>query len=206
MQIAYDPKRPLWYLHVIKCFGQSTRVVWEQWFAQKDWKTFVHDHFRSDIGAGVEDRVEKHAVDPQMVTLLREPFEWVQSLYHYLRGVNYTGEFTYNGKVWNVRQDFKDLEHFMRDNPHDIFDYLPAGAKPKDVLDRLSLVGTTDRVHDFMRTLGNWCGKTYTGNLPHNNATAPYRNQVHLRATYEKLRPEYFELYELARERFLASK
>ncbi|MDK3019095.1 hypothetical protein [Pseudodonghicola flavimaris] len=102
--IAYDPSRPLIFIHVPKCAGTSIRPIMQSWFGAGfhshyiapatgqypdpvDFATqpvgvpqLVYGHFNARIGLGIPDQYPDVR---QFVTILRDPLETAVSEYFY---------------------------------------------------------------------------------------------------------------------------
>lgn len=97
--IAYDADQPLISLHIPKTAGTSFAGVLEGWFGRKlhlhypglglplgnaPWEpgVCIHGHFNANNGAGVKD---SYPQADQFITLLRDPFERMVSLWRHLK-------------------------------------------------------------------------------------------------------------------------
>ena len=102
--IAYDASQPLVFIHVPKCAGTSTRLVFEQWFGQGMWLHYInpwtrehpepfhlekfskessqliYGHFNRAVGLNLERQVPQAR---QFVTILRDPLEAAISDYFF---------------------------------------------------------------------------------------------------------------------------
>jgi len=200
--VAYDPTRPLWCLHVPKCGGTTMREIFKQWFPAQDFNTGMCTHFRRGQECmGVEDIQHRYnIVNPQLITQLREPFSWVQSLYWYQRWADPNNTFLHDTK-----HKLYSLQQFMYFRQHSPEEYLPYGTTAQTILNPCVIVGIYEELDAFMSLVGKWIGQPLSGSLPVLHKTPAYEQQD-FREEYKQLRPDLYALYDEAVRRWDAIK
>ena len=146
---VYNPLEPVMFTHIPKCAGTSFVRVLRFWFRKtychliqdesKDIKLTkvavyekdgsyrqdlkcIHGHFNHGRGYGLPYYYPE--VD-QYISILRDPFDIVVSMYFFFKGKSLRGEFFHRGKQIDVRDQFPSVEHYVRNYPDWLFDHLP---------------------------------------------------------------------------------
>ena len=197
LKVGYDPTRPLWGLHVPKCAGTTVRSIFEQWFPGQDPRIGLCTHFRDKENADIEDMKRKYGVpNPQLITVLREPFSWVQSLYWYQRWVLPDKSFLHD-----VNHELYSFQRYIHLRIHSPEEYLPRGDTAKAILSPCVIVGIYEELDAFMALVGNWIGQPLREPLPILHKTPEYEQQD-LSEEYKKIRPDLYDLYDEAVHRW----
>lgn len=146
---VYDPAAPLIFTHIPKCAGTSFIRVLRFWFREaychliqdetKDIKLpkvtvfnedgsfrqdikCIHGHFNHQRGYGLPDHYPEVK---QYITIMRDPFDIVVSMYFFFKGKSIRGEFFNRGEQIDVRDRFPTVEHYVRNYPDWLYDHFP---------------------------------------------------------------------------------
>ena len=146
---VYNPLEPFIFTHIPKCAGTSFIRVLRFWFRKsychliqdetKDIKLpkvgvlledgsyrqdikCIHAHFNHGRGYGLPYHYPEIN---QYITILRDPFDIIVSMYFFFKGKSIRGEFLHRGKQVDVRDQFPSVEHYVRNYPDWLFDHLP---------------------------------------------------------------------------------
>jgi len=223
---AYDPRRPLIFIHVPKAAGTSVRAVFRQWFGAALHEHYfdeqqhrrppvldldaiaavgapvaVYGHFNRLRGFGVEHdypRVE------QFVTILRDPYESAISHFHYLRRA---------GADWQDQSRIPQgsLRQYLLQTPPNILNHFPrvlTRENYREMIERDFVeVGVMEHLGESMRRIAAALGRRFdAAALPHVNATPrPGPVDEDLRALYRERHPLEHAVYDEALRRFQAA-
>ena len=145
----YDRNQPVIFTHIPKCAGTSFIRVLRFWFKEtychliqdesidkklpkvtpfnpdgsfrQDLKC-IHGHFNHGRGYGLPYHYPEIN---QYITILRDPFDILVSMYFFFKGKSIRGEFFHRGKQIDVRDQFPSVEHYVRNYPDWLYDHLP---------------------------------------------------------------------------------
>ncbi len=154
----YDPRQPLFSIHIPKCAGSSFTEVLKVWFGRGLLRHYfdekrntppkrhtlergllvrrprlsvcVHGHFNRERGFGLGDYYPQAQ---QLITVLRDPFDLHLSTYFYVkREAASRGEGAYrSGKPHPILANGWDLAGYLDANPRSgLCRYLPAEISP----------------------------------------------------------------------------
>jgi len=146
---TYDPNEPILYTHIPKCAGSSMRKVLSEWFgdgyhkvnqkqdsqygmqklptqdADGNWLPDVrciHSHFHHGHGFGLPYFYPEIT---QYITIMRDPFELMVSMYFFIKGQSKQGQFWYRGRPIDITEKFPNIESYLRSYPYWMFSHLP---------------------------------------------------------------------------------
>lgn len=188
--IAYDPARPLVFIHVPKCAGTSVRQVVSNWFRPNfvphyfreakghlsplpdiDWSRplkaplCIYGHFNRARGFGIEHRCAEAS---QFATILRDPFEVSVSTYHYTLRARDTWQDA-------SRIPTAPLVEYLRTAQSTMLNHFPAPVRwdnYKEMMDELFVfVGLAHRLDAALARLAHVLGQAAPDEVPHRNAT-----------------------------------
>lgn len=222
----YDPEQPLIFIHVPKCGGRSVRELVRGWFgdhlvqhyASNRSKTLpvpqdleqvhsparpvcVYGHFNRARGFGVEDSYPQAR---QFVTILRDPFEQIISLYYWMRRPDVpwreqVPDWTLGTHIDRTQSEM--LLHFprvmTRDNFRDLIEEYFIEIGLLEELPR-SLLRIADR-------LGQSVDPTTLQRLNATPRDAQYEDVEELRADFMARNQLEYDVYNHVRARFAAT-
>lgn len=215
---VYNPLEPVVFTHIPKCAGTSFIRVLRFWFRKsychliqdesKDIKLpkvpvleqdgsfrqdikCIHGHFNHGRGYGLPYHYPE--ID-QYITILRDPFDIVVSMYFFFKGKSLRGEFFHRGKQVDVRDQFPSVEHYVRNYPDWLFDHLPQDISlanyEEQIRRRFIYVGLFEDMQTSIDVLAAIFGKS-TMDMPVKNVSQ-YDEPVP-----EKLRERFYEDFPL---------
>ena len=147
--LTYDPTQPLIFTHIPKCAGTSIVRVLRHWFRGHYYHTFtddrlglpmpriptqdrwgrwisevhcIHAHFDHRRGYGLP---YLYPEVKQYMTIFRDPFDIVVSMYFFAKGKAKAGVFFHEGKQVDFCQLYPRLEDYVHDHPVWLYDHLP---------------------------------------------------------------------------------
>lgn len=159
---TYDPDQPLIFTHIPKCAGTSFVRLLHQWFGktyrklnqdesqdillpkiptqdeQGNWLPeirCIHGHFNHGRRYGLPYYYPEIS---QYITILRDPFDIVVSMYFFFKKRSLAGEFLYRGNKVDIRDYYPTVEHYVRDYPYWLFDHLPQDINTTNYRQKLS--------------------------------------------------------------------
>lgn len=162
MMRAYDPNQPILYTHVPKCAGSSMRYVLSEWFGdgyhkvnQQQTARFgmqklptqdsdgnwlpnvrcIQAHFHHGHGFGLPYFYPE--ID-QYITILRDPFDLVVSMYFFTKGRSKQGHFWYRGRPVDISEKYPTIESYIRSYPFWMFSHLPQNLTLANYQEKLS--------------------------------------------------------------------
>ena len=145
----YDPQKPILYTHIPKCAGTSMKHVLSEWFGdgfhkvnqqqnsqygmqklptqdeEGNWLPDVRciqAHFHHGHGFGLPYFYPE--LD-QYITILRDPFDLMVSMYFFMKGRSRQGQFWYRGRPVDISEKFPNIESYLRTYPYWMFSHLP---------------------------------------------------------------------------------
>ncbi len=149
----YDPNIPLLFPHIPKCAGTSFVRLLRKWFGPEYRRTnkidrkvqampkvetklpdgswdptvkVINAHFDADRGYGLP---EYYPDIPQYMTLLRDPFDIVVSMYFFAKGKSEKGEFFHEGKQVDITEHYKSVNDYVKDYPAWLYAQFPQDIK-----------------------------------------------------------------------------
>lgn len=218
--IAYDPSKPLIFIHVPKTAGISVRAVFETWYGEGLFRHYASDqsgmfpkvidldeaakkggpiclfgHFNRLRGFGIPGRYDGVT---QFVTILRDPLEQSVSRYFYVRK---------SGQNWKDKSRVPqgDLETFLREDAPTLLIHFPAILtldNYKDVIEeRFVAIGTTEKLGETMKLISRRLGFSYQ-DVPRLNVTE--RDQTVSDAVRDEFKARHrleYEVYDYCAKR-----
>lgn len=180
----YDKEGHLIYIHVPKCGGTSILAVLEKWFNENFYKHYYDEknnkmppkyNLRSDVcicGHFNKKRqfgiMDYYPEADQFVTILRDPFERVASIYFYVKRVERERKeqvFYFNGKPLNLGDDVNSYLKQVISNsnfPPNLLDYMPYEMNMnnyKEILEKNFIyIGVTEDLQTSIDILANNLG------------------------------------------------
>ncbi len=160
----------------------------------------IYGHFNRDRGFGVEDN---YPDAEQFVTILRDPFEMIVSLYYYARKMA-------PQRVDKSRVPTGSLTDFLMEVKPNMLNHFPrqvTSENYREIVDRFFIeIGFTDDLEPSLRRIANALDKSFEPNmLPYLNKTdrdEQMKQAEVIRSRFmEKNRLEY-SVYEYARKKF----
>ena len=145
----YDPQKPILYTHIPKCAGTSMRRVLAEWFGdgfhkvnqeqnsqfgmqklptQDDEGNWLPDvrciqsHFHHGHGFGLPYFYPE--VD-QYITILRDPFDLMVSMYFFIKGRSRKGKFWFRGRPVDISERYPNIDSYLSTYPYWMFSHLP---------------------------------------------------------------------------------
>lgn len=226
----YNPVEPVVFTHIPKCAGTSFIRVLRFWFRdaychliqdesqdiklpkvgvrledgsfRQDIKC-IHGHFNHGRGYGLPYHYPEIS---QYITILRDPFDIVVSMYFFFKGKSLRGEFFHRGKQIDVRDQFPSVEHYVRNYPDWLFDHLPQDlslANHEQMLrKRFVYIGLFEEMQTSIDVLAAIFGKP-TMDMPVKNVSR-YDEPVpeSLRQKFYDDYPLLLKIYQFVKKRF----
>ena len=145
----YDPNQPLIYTHIPKCAGSSMRRVLTEWFGEGYHKLnqqqnsqfgmqklptqdsdgnwlpdvrCIQAHFHHGHGFGLPSFYPEVK---QYVTIFRDPFDLMVSMYFFIKGRSKQGLFWYRGRPVDISEKFPNVTSYLATYPYWMFSHLP---------------------------------------------------------------------------------
>lgn len=222
MTPAYDPSRILVSLHIPKTAGTSFRRVLQGWFGEgfhthyPAWPdpiviapdapgVCVHGHFNRDVGLGLAD---SYPGAEQFITVLRDPFERMVSLWRFLNREQAGGR----TRALDGVEDFDRWFGGLRDQAARapamtgfLRNYMP-DLGTADPFARFVAVGLTERMQDSVDLFARVLDKP-PAIIPHVNAAqaGDLGAWAAWRPLHEQAFPLEHEVYARGRARFAAA-
>ncbi|MEC9093688.1 MAG: hypothetical protein VX438_13325 [Planctomycetota bacterium] len=228
----YNPAEPVIFTHIPKCAGTSFIRVLRFWFKEtychliqdesKDIKLpkvgvqledgsyrqdikCIHGHFNHGRGYGLPYHYPEIN---QYITIMRDPFDIVVSMYFFFKGKSLRGEFFHRGKQIDVRDQFPSVEHYVRNYPDWLFDHLPQNISLENVEEqirkRFIYVGLFEEMQTSIDVLSAIFGKK-TMDMPKKNVSN------YDEAVPERLRDKFYydfplllKIYQFVKNRYRA--
>lgn len=177
--ITYDPQQPLISLHIPKTAGTSLRQVLEGWYGDgfylhrpdgdgpigdAPWEpdVCIHGHFNKKRAAGIDDCYPQAR---QIITVLRDPFERMVSLWRHLKRAEAGGRQDVLADYPDFASWFEDKERALEADPAAGFiaNFFPRAVTAETVRgmfdDRYVFVGITERSEATISRLASVLGK-----------------------------------------------
>jgi hypothetical protein len=227
---AYDPSQPLIFTHIPKCAGSSFVRLLRQWFgtgyhklnqdetrdielprvatqdAAGNWLPDVrciHGHFNHGRRYGLPYYYPEVS---QYITVLRDPFDIVVSMYFFFKKRSLAGEFLFRGRPVDIREHYPSVEYYVRDYPYWLYDHWPQDVNLTNYRRKLSehfvYIGVFEDMPRSIERLAGILGKRPI-ELPRVNASE-YDEPipVHLRDRFHADYPLLTKTYEFALEHY----
>lgn len=157
----YDPNQPLIFTHIPKCAGTSVIRVLRHWFRGYYYHTFIleaekipmrrvetkdrhgnwlshvkciHAHFDHRRGYGLP---YFYPEVQQYVTILRDPFDIIVSMYFFAKGKAKAGKFFHEGQQIDFCKLYPTLQSYVEDHPVWLYDHLPQDLTLENLSEQL---------------------------------------------------------------------
>lgn len=194
----YNPDEPLIYTHIPKCAGSSLVSLLKHWFesqyhklnqdetrdiilpkivttdSQGNWLPnikVIHGHFNHGRGYGLPYFFPEIK---QYFTVLRDPFDVTVSMYFFAKGRSRNGNYWYRGQAVDIREEFPDVESYVRHFPYWLFDHLPIeinlGNYREKLHERFVYIGIFEDMETTLLQLARLFDKE-PAELPHVNVS-----------------------------------
>lgn len=137
----YDPRKPLFSIHIPKCAGGSFRHLLREWFGQNLYRHYfqqynapppkhqlspgicIHGHFNRAKGFGVLDYYPEAE---QFITILRDPLEVVISNYFFWKHKGRANQIRRGTLRPGDEHDYRDVSDFLKKRPEShILNFMP---------------------------------------------------------------------------------
>lgn len=207
----YDAKKPLYFLHIPRTGG----VVMWGWLREMSGnrvrqdtrktggpRQIVGGHFDLTVGRGV---VQLHPEAEQFMTIFRDPFNRLVSLYFFIKN-QYKGKAPWEpGPPIRLKDYGNTLAGFLDSYPSDVTRFLPVGSLHVRPLPRMLedfiFVGIAERSRNCLRTLARLVHKRCPM-FRHGNPCGRVDEPVTpcMRADFHRRHPEDYDLYDWACE------
>jgi len=224
----YDPDQPLIFTHIPKCAGTSFVRLLRNWFTntyhklnQDETKDVllpkvvtqddrggwlpgvrcIHGHFNHGRGYGLPYYYPEVS---QYITVLRDPFDIVVSMYFFAKARSISGRNFFRGKMVDIRDYYPSVEYYVRDYPYWLFDHLPQDINSRNyrqkLADRFVYIGVLEDMDRSIDLLAMALGKPSRA-LPRMNVSN-YDEPVptHLRQRFYDDYPLLKQIYDFALE------
>jgi len=228
--LEYDPRQPLIFTHVPKCAGTSIVRVLRHWFRGHYYHTFtedrlglpmtriptrdptgnwnrdvhcIHAHFDHRRGYGLP---YFYPEIKQYVTIFRDPFDIVVSMYFFAKGKAKAGAFFHEGKQIDFCQLYPNLEAYVHSHPVWLYDHLPQDLTlfrlRQDLKSRFVYIGIFEDMATSIQQLQLKLNK-HPIEMPLRNVSK-YDEEVpeSLRNWFYHNHPLLFEIYQFARDTY----
>jgi len=222
----YDPQQPLIFTHVPKCAGTSIVRVLRHWFRGHYYHTFtedrlglpmprimtrdhqgrwlpdvhcIHAHFDHRRGYGLP---YLYPEIQQYVTIFRDPFDIVVSMYFFAKGKARQGQFFHEGQAVDFCRLYPKLEHYVHDHPVWLYDHLPQDLTlhqlRRDLQERFVYIGLFEDMPTSLDRLRRRLGKPPV-EMPVRNVSQ-YDEEIpdSLRKWFYHHHPLLYEIYQFA--------
>jgi len=228
--LEYDPHQPLIFTHIPKCAGTSVVRVLRHWFRGHYYHTFtddrsglpmpriqtrdrsgqwdsnvhcIHAHFDHRRGYGLP---YFYPEVNQYVTIFRDPFDIVVSMYFFAKGKAKAGAFFHEGRQVDFCQLYPQLEAYVHDHPVWLYDHLPQDLTlyrlADSLRDRFVYIGIFEDMATSLNQLRLCLGKPPV-DMPLRNVSN-YDEEVpeSLRKWFYHHHPLLHEIYQFALEHY----
>jgi hypothetical protein len=227
---TYDPTRPILYTHIPKCAGTSVVRLLRDWFAKGYHKLnqdetrdivlprvpcqdskgrwlenvkCIHGHFNHGRGYGLPYFYPE--ID-QYFTILRDPFDLVCSMYFFAKGRSAKGQFWFRGHPVDIREQFPNVESYVRNYPYWLFNHLPQDITLETYREKLDAkfvyIGIFEDLQTSIDNLAKVLGKPNT-QLPRMNVSKYDENiPEYLRGQFYRDYPLLEKVYAYALEHY----
>lgn len=184
---VYDPQQPLIFTHIPKCAGTSFVQVLRTWFGpgyhklnQDETRDIllprveprdengqwlenvrcIHGHFNHGRGYGLP---YFYPEIPQYLTMLRDPFDLVVSMYFFAKGRSAEGRFWFRGEQVDFSAQFPSVESYLQSYPYWLYHHLPQDVTldnhARRLADRFVFLGIVEDMENSMLALAKTLGK-----------------------------------------------
>ncbi len=223
---TYDPDQPLIFTHIPKCAGSSFVRLLRAWFGttycklnQDETKDIllpkiptqdergqwlpnircIHGHFNHYRRYGLPYYYPEVT---QYISVLRDPFDIVVSMYFFFKKRSLAGEFLYRGQAVDIRDHYPTVEQYVRDYPYWLFDHLPQDINTTNYREKLAkrfvYIGIFEDMPQSIESLGKVLGKPKL-ELPHINVSDyDEPSPSHLRKRFYEDFPLLKSIYDFA--------
>jgi hypothetical protein len=229
---TYDPDQPLIFTHIPKCAGTSFVRLLSHWFAKTYRKLnqdetrdivlpkvpaqdaegrwlpdvrCIHGHFNHGRGYGLPYFYPEIT---QYITVLRDPFDIVVSMYFFFKARSLSGRYLFRGQPIDIREHYASVEDYVRDYPYWLYDHLPRDVNAKNYREKLAerfvYIGVFEDLDRSIQNLAMLLGKRPC-RLPRMNVSQ-YDEPVpaHLRTRFYADYPLLKQIYDFAVEQHRA--
>jgi hypothetical protein len=194
----YNPDEPLIYTHIPKCAGSSVVRLLKHWFEKTYHKLnqdetrdivlprvetrdpngnwlpnvkIIHGHFNHGRGYGLP---YFYPEINQYFTILRDPFDVTVSMYFFAKGRSREGTYWFRGQPVDIRDEFPDVETYVKNYPYWLFDHLPIDINLANYREKLGekfvYIGVFEDLQTTLNQLAGMFGKE-PAELPKVNAS-----------------------------------
>jgi len=224
--LTYDPNQPLIFTHIPKCAGTSVIRVLRHWFRGYYFHTFIieadgipmrkirtqdrfgrwlpevqciHAHFDHRRGYGLP---YFYPEVKQYVTILRDPFDIIVSMYFFAKGKALAGKFFHEGKQIDFCSIYPTLQSYVEAHPIWLYDHWPQDLTLDDLETQLRrrfvYIGIFEDMETSLDNLRKILGKAPV-NMPVRN-TSVYDEDVPetLRLWFYHNHPLLYQTYQFA--------
>ena len=229
----YDPQKPILYTHIPKCAGTSMRRVLAEWFGdgfhkvnqeqnsqfgmqklptQDDEGNWLPDvrciqsHFHHGHGFGLPYFYPE--VD-QYITILRDPFDLMVSMYFFIKGRSRKGKFWFRGRPVDISERYPNIDSYLSTYPYWMFSHLPQNLTLANYRHQLESQFVYIGVYEDLQTSIDQLAVVLdqpTMLLPVSNASKYDENVPnHLREQFYSDYPLPKKIYDFALENYLIS-
>lgn len=185
----YDPTQPIIYTHIPKCAGSSLLRQLRRWFGPEYHKLnqdetqdivlprvktqddegnwlpdvkVIHGHFDHGRGYGLP---EFYPEINQYFTVVRDPFDLCVSMYFFAKGKSSAGEYWFRGKQVDIRDQFPDVDSYVKTYPYWIYNHLPQDMTldnyREKIQEKFVYLGVFEDLRVSINHLANVLGKPY---------------------------------------------
>ena len=229
----YDPQKPILYTHIPKCAGTSMRRVLAEWFGdgfhkvnqeqnsqfgmqklptQDDEGNWLPDvrciqsHFHHGHGFGLPYFYPE--ID-QYITILRDPFDLMVSMYFFIKGRSRKGKFWFRGRPVDISERYPNIDSYLSTYPYWMFSHLPQNLTLANYRQQLESLFVYIGVYEDLQTSIDQLAIVLdqpTMQLPVSNASKYDENVPnHLREQFYRDYPLPKKIYDFALENYLIS-
>ena len=215
---SYDPRLPLYSLHVPKCAGTSFKHVLETWFGDRLALHYtderqntppahhklgpgmcVHGHFNRRRGTGIADY---YPTATQFITILRDPFDTALSNFFYIKTLG--SDSFRSGRPHPVAADTWDVSRYFAERPRSrLLDYFPFEVTPESwrtlIEEHFVYVGIAEDLQGSVDALAQPLGFPSVPVPVVNRSAHSEEVSEELRRTFAAANPLAYELYGFAK-------
>jgi hypothetical protein len=186
--LEYNPRKPLFSIHIPKCAGSAFSNILKSWFGTgylrhyyneqnnspperyklkpnhingnvRD-KICVHGHFNNNRKFGIRDYYPKAT---QIITIMRDPFELHLSNYFYVKQLAISGGAYRSGKLHPIIKNGWNVEDYLENSRKSyILNFFPFDISLDNYQDVLSnqfiYIGITEQLQKSINILANILG------------------------------------------------